>query len=109
MLSANKLKDYASLRGLSVRDIEAYCDLSAGHISNIFNGERTLTEEAHRQISNAINAAYFAKQNGTFKRQPLDKHKNAIKEIPGIGSASAIAEGVIEPGKKRGRPQKERA
>lgn len=80
MLSANELKNYASLRGLSVRDIEAYCDMSAGHISNIFNGERPLTEENHKRIADAINAAYVAKCNGTFRRAPLDENKNAIKE-----------------------------
>lgn len=79
MLSANKLKSYALLRGLSMRDIEAYCDLTAGHISQILNGERPLTEENHKRIADAINAAYTAKQNGTFERVPLDKNKNAIK------------------------------
>lgn len=81
MLSAFELKTYASMRGLSVRDIEAYCTLSAGHISNIFNGERQLTEENHKQIADAINAAYFAKLNGTFERAPLDKNKNAVKTV----------------------------
>lgn len=101
MLSANKLKDYASLRGLSIRDIEAYCDLSAGHISNIFNGERSLTEECHKQISNAINAAYAAKQKGTFKRQPLDANRNAIKEVADEGAALEKTEVEPNPRKKR--------
>lgn len=79
MLSSAQLREYASLRGLSVRDIEAYCELGAGHISNIFNGVRPLTEENHRRIVDGINAAYSAKCNGTFKRAPLDKNKNAIK------------------------------
>ena len=87
MLSANKLKSYALLRGLSMRDIEAYCDLTAGHISQILNGERPLTEENHKRIADAINATYIAKRNGTFERVPLDKNKNAIKpdtkSIPG--------------------------
>lgn len=80
MLSASELKNYAYLRGLSMRDIEAYCELGAGHISNILNGERPLTEENHWKIANAINAAYCAKSNGTFKRAPLDENRNAIKE-----------------------------
>lgn len=87
MLSLSELKNYASLRGLSIRDIEAYCNLNAGHISNILNGERPLTEENHRRIADAINAAYFAKLNGTFKRQPLDENKNAVK-LPEKESAS---------------------
>lgn len=83
MLSAYDLKNYASIRGMSVRDIEAYCDLSAGHISNVFNSTYPLTEDASRKIADAINAAYAAKLNGTFKRPPLDKNKNAIKEANG--------------------------
>lgn len=79
MLSTEQLKNYASLRGLSLRDIEAYCELNAGYISFIFNGERPLTEENHQKIASAINAAYAAKQNGTFKRPPLDANKNAVK------------------------------
>ena len=80
MLSTNELKNYASLRDLSLRDIEAYCDLTAGHISQILNGERPLTEDNHRKIANAINAAYAAKLNGTFKRSSLDENKNALKD-----------------------------
>lgn len=87
MLSACDLKTYASIRGMSVRDIEAYCDLSAGHISNVFNGTYPLTEDAGRKIANAINAAYAAKLNGTFKRPPLDKNKNAIKETDGTSTS----------------------
>lgn len=80
MLTLSELRNYISLRGLSIRDIEAYCKLGAGHISNILNGDRPLTEENHKLITDAINNAYFAKLNGTFKRAKLDKNKNAIKQ-----------------------------
>ena len=83
MLSTNKLKNYALLRDLSLRDIEAYCDLTAGHISQILNGERPLTEENHRKIADAINGAYAAKLDGTFRRTPLDENKNAVKGCDG--------------------------
>lgn len=91
MLSSAKLREYASLRGLSVRDIEAYCELGAGHISNIFNGVRPLTEENHRRIVDGINAAYSAKCNGTFERAPLDKNKNAIKSLEKADDANDFA------------------
>jgi len=99
MLSRNELREYASLRGLSLRDIEAYCDLNAGHIAFIFNGERPLNEENHKRIVNAINSAYAAKLNGTFKRDPLDKNKNAIKE-PVKGEAVG---GIQKPASKAKR------
>lgn len=79
MLSVNELKNYASLRELSIRDIEAYCSLGAGHISNILNGVRPLTEENHNEIVHGINSAYAAKLKGEFKRPALDKNKNAVK------------------------------
>lgn len=79
MLSVNELKNYASLRGLSIRDIEAYCNLGAGHISNILNGVRPLTEENHNEIVHGINSAYAAKLRGEFKRPALDKNRNAVK------------------------------
>lgn len=89
MLSLNELKNYASLRGLSIRDIEAYCNLGAGHISNIMNGVRPLTEENHNEIVHGINAAYAAKLRGEFKRPALDKNKNAVKENEGESPAPA--------------------
>lgn len=93
MLSTNELKNYASLRGLSLRDIEAYCNLTAGHISQILNGERPLTEENHRKIADAINGAYAAKLNGTFKRTPLDGNKNAVKDSDGDDGAKPAPKG----------------
>lgn len=93
MLSTSKLKNYALLRGLSMRDIEAYCDLSAGHISQILNGERPLTEDNHRKIADAINAAYAAKLNGTFQRPPLDENKNAVKGGDGADDAKSAPKG----------------
>lgn len=80
MLSVNELKNYVFLRGLSIRDIEAYCNLGAGHISNILNGVRPLTEENHNEIVHGINSAYAAKLRGEFKRPALDKNRNAVKE-----------------------------
>lgn len=80
MLTNTQLKDYAYLRSLSMRDIEAYCKLSAQHISMILNGERPLSEENYREIVNGINLAYAAKKDGTFTRRPLDKNCNTIRE-----------------------------
>ena len=100
MLSTNELKNYASLRDLSLRDIEAYCDLTAGHISQILNGERPLTEDNDRKIANAINAAYAAKLNGTFRRSPLDENKNAVKDSDGGNGAKPAPKGRKTPASK---------
>lgn len=79
MLTISELRDYASIRKASFRDIEAYCNLSAGHISNIFNGTKQLTESNHDEIVRGINRSYAAKLRGDFTRPPLDSNRNAIK------------------------------
>jgi len=79
MLSVDELKRYAFLKDLSLRDIEAYCDISDDMISKVFNGERNLTKQTHDEIVKGINAASFAKYHKTFKRPKLDKNKNSIK------------------------------
>lgn len=78
MLDYCSLRDYARMRNLSLRDIEAYCDLDQPHISMIFNGRKPLTDYSYRELVNGINAAYAAKKNGTFTRPPLDAQKKAI-------------------------------
>ena len=78
----------------------SYCDLTAGHISQILNGERPLTEDNHRKIADAINGAYAAKLNGTFRRSPLDENKNAVKDSDGGDGAKPAPKGRKPPASK---------
>lgn len=83
MLNRQQLQNYRQLRGLSTRDVAAYCDLSQPMIVQIDNGTKDLTENNHREYVNGINSAYAAKKNGTFVKPPRinqPKTKNRKKE-----------------------------
>ncbi len=70
MLNRIQLKDYRELRGLSTRDVAAYCEISQPMIVQVENGDKDITRYNHDQIVKGINDAYRAKQNGTFIKPP---------------------------------------
>ncbi|MEG0771508.1 MAG: helix-turn-helix transcriptional regulator [Clostridia bacterium] len=67
MLSGAELKEFRERRGLSLRDVEAYCDVTNQLISYVENGDKPVTEHNHREICDGINKAYFDKVNGKLK------------------------------------------
>lgn len=84
MLNRQQLKEYREIRGLSTRDVAAYCEISQPLIVQIENGDREITEYNHNEITKGINAAYAAKRIGTFVKpprvnQPKRKKKSEIK------------------------------
>lgn len=85
-LTKEELKRYRKLRGLSLRDVAAYCDVSAMLISEVENGIRYITEYNHKQIVDGINKAYAAKMNGTFTKPPVNppKEETPIEETPEV-------------------------
>lgn len=85
-LTKEELKRYRKLRGLSLRDVAAYCDVSAMLISEVENGIRYVTEYNHKQIVDGINKAYAAKMNGTFTKPPVNppKEETPIEETPEV-------------------------
>ena len=84
ILTKEELKRYRKLRGLSLRDVAAYCDVSAMLISEVENGIRYVTEYNHKQIVDGINKAYAAKMNGTFTKPPVNppKEETPVEETP---------------------------
>lgn len=70
MLNRQQLKEYREMRGLSTRDVAAYCAISQPLIVQIENGDREITEYNHTEITNGINAAYAAKKTGVFVKPP---------------------------------------
>lgn len=70
MLNRIQLKDYRELRGLSTRDVAAYCEISQPLIVQVENGEKDVTRFNHDEIVKGINAAYNAKQTGSFLKPP---------------------------------------
>ena len=81
MLNRQQLKEFRQLRGLTTRDVAAYCDISQPLIVQIENGTRQVTKYNHRQITNGIKAAYTAKKNGTYVKPPrINKSKKENKD-----------------------------
>lgn len=70
MLNRQQLKKYRELRGLSTRDVAAYCNLSQPMIVQVENGTKDITQNNHNEIVKGINKAYEAKKNGTFVKPP---------------------------------------
>lgn len=81
MLNRQQLKEYRELRGLTTRDVAAYCDISQPLIVQIENGTKQITEYNHKQIVNGIKAAYTAKKNGTYIKPPrINKSKRKNRD-----------------------------
>lgn len=70
MLNRTQLKNYRELRGLSTRDVAAYCEISQPLIVQVENGKKDVTRYNHDEIVKGINDAYKAKQNGAFVKPP---------------------------------------
>jgi len=84
MLNRQQLKEFRKLKGLTTRDVAAYCDISQPLIVQIENGTRRVTEYNHKQITDGIKTAYAAKKNGIYIKpprvnQPKRKKKNEVK------------------------------
>lgn len=67
MLNRHQLKDYRELRGLSTRQVAAYCNVTHALITMVERGQKEITEYNHEEICKGINLAYQAKKNGTLK------------------------------------------
>ena len=85
MLNRQQLQNYRQLRGLSTRDVAAYCDLSQPMIVQIDNGTKDITAYNHKQYVDGINSAYSAKKNSTFVKPPrVNQPKTKNKKKVGI-------------------------
>ena len=90
MLNRHQLKEYRLLRGVSVRDVANYSDISPSLVTQVEKGDKIITEYNHKQIVDGINAAYSAKKNGTLVKgdnvkvketdSKPDSDKKAVKE-----------------------------
>ncbi|MCH5300214.1 MAG: helix-turn-helix transcriptional regulator [Ruminococcus sp.] len=81
MLNRTQLKNYRELRGLSTRDVAAYCDISQPLIVQVENGVKNVTEYNHDEIVKGINKAYKAKQAGTFIKPPRVNQSGKKKAV----------------------------
>lgn len=81
MLNRNQLKNYRTLRGLSTRDVAAFCDISQPMIVQAENGTKRLTEHTHDEIVKGINMAYKKRMESyqEMKKKNKEKSTEAIK------------------------------
>ena len=70
MITGKQFKEIREYKGLSLRDVAKFCDVSAQLIGQIENNKKVFTENNYQQIIDAMNLATVAKANGK-----LDKHQ----------------------------------
>jgi len=75
MITGKQFKEIREYKGLSLRDVAKFCDVSAQLVGQIEQGKKYFTENNYQQIIDAMNLATVAKANGE-----LDKHQGTRKE-----------------------------
>ena len=70
MITGKQFKEIREYKGLSLRDVAKFCDVSPQLIGQIENGKKVFTENNYQQIIDAMNLATVAKTKGE-----LDKHQ----------------------------------
>ena len=63
MITPRQIREIRELKGLSLRDVAKYCDVSAQLIGQVETEVKSLTEENYKQIIDGINKAYAAKMS----------------------------------------------
>lgn len=69
VITGTQFKEIREYKGLSLRDVAQFCDISAQLIGQIENSKRNFTQENYQQIIDAMNLACAAKQNGTLVKE----------------------------------------
>ncbi|MCI2160886.1 MAG: helix-turn-helix domain-containing protein [Oscillospiraceae bacterium] len=69
MITGNQFKEIREYKGLSLRDIANYCDVSPQLIGQIEQGKKSFTDNNYQQIIDAMNLASAGKQNGTLIKE----------------------------------------
>ena len=70
VITGKQFKEIREYKGLSLRDVAKFCDVSPQLIGQIEQGKKVFTDNNYQQIIDAMNLATVAKANGE-----LDKHQ----------------------------------
>lgn len=62
MITPQEMREIRQLRGLSLRDVARYCNVSAQLIGQVETGVKHVTDYNYREIVDGMNRAYAAKQ-----------------------------------------------
>ena len=69
MITGKQFKEIREYKGLSLRDVAKFCDVSPQLIGQIEQGKKYFTDNNYQQIIDAMNLAYAAKQNGNLIKE----------------------------------------
>jgi transcriptional regulator with XRE-family HTH domain len=64
VITGKQFKEIREYKGLSLRDVAKFCDVSAQLIGQIEQGKKIFTDNNYQQIIDAMNLATVAKANG---------------------------------------------
>ena len=67
MITGSQLREIRELRGLSLRAVAKFCNLSPQLIGQIETGQKNFTENNYKQIIDALNLATVANANNEIK------------------------------------------
>ena len=73
MITGKQFKEIREYKGLSLRDIAKFCDVSPQLIGQIEQGKRSFTENTYDQIIKALNVAFAEKQAGRLIKKNQKK------------------------------------
>lgn len=67
MITGKEFKEIRELKGLSLRDIAKFCEVSPQLIGQIENDKKAFTTNNYKQIIDALNLAFADKQKSDLK------------------------------------------
>ncbi len=68
MITGKQFKEIREYKGLSLRDVAKFCDVSPQLIGQIEQGKKVFTKNNYQQIIDAMNLATVAKANGKLEK-----------------------------------------
>ena len=69
VITGKQFKEIREYKGLSLRDVAKFCDVSPQLIGQIENNKKVFTDNNYQQIIDAMNLATVAKANGELEKK----------------------------------------
>lgn len=75
MITPQEIREIRQFKGLSLRDVAKYCNVSAQFIGQIENEQKALNQSNYTEIINGINLAYADLVSGKLVKKPFRHEK----------------------------------
>ena len=69
MITGKQFKEIREYKGLSLRDVAKFCNISPQLIGQIEQGKKSFTKNNYQQIIDALNLVSAAEQRGEFIKE----------------------------------------